>query len=384
MTTDSSASIGFERAHTRTRAKGYALPPGLRRLEPLPAVRMTSAKTTVKPPGGPQMKGLKGFRVTLKYDGRSTWVNLWARQRPDLETVLSNLLEAAWHVDQCTTLEEYAEAMGLSLYGAPDHYERCREYFEAQQEASQGLHYLLGEEYADFEVVARTPGLSIQGENKPMRIVPGDAGSALCPPGHPMLKWEVLEGDERNPSLVASLEYALDDPNDTIPAEVKAEVQRLYDEAELVQSDKWERFLYGRFSLMYAPLNGDRRPETAIMRSYDNDPPPPERHLGFLAIRHYFPDAVPRLDLIAHPEEADWWSMPQICVKCNSMIYYRALFDDLVKDESDDVSCIDGAGHEPGGKADFITFDMSDMENPRLKLEPPKGLLDELQARGEL
>lgn len=87
------------------------------------------------------------------------------------------------------------------------------------------------------------------------KIVKGSLGSLMCPPGHPRHSW-TLEGHEstrhRNPMSIGAIDDALADDFDGSDA-IKARVQKIFDEAELVCSELWIRQVYGYFRDSYAP-----------------------------------------------------------------------------------------------------------------------------------
>lgn len=92
------------------------------------------------------------------------------------------------------------------------------------------------------------------------KIVKGSSGSFLCPPGHPRHLW-TLEGYEttrhRNPMSIGAIDSALADNFDGSDS-IKARVQRIMDEAELVPSEMWIRSVYTYFRNCYAPESLDR------------------------------------------------------------------------------------------------------------------------------
>jgi hypothetical protein len=91
--------------------------------------------------------------------------------------------------------------------------------------------------------------------NPVYKIVPGSAGSFLCPPGHPNHTYH-LEGKEspRHRTIVFSggLDYALSDEFDGSDYTSQA-VRKMMDEATMVESELWIRSVYGYFRTAYAP-----------------------------------------------------------------------------------------------------------------------------------
>lgn len=101
------------------------------------------------------------------------------------------------------------------------------------------------------------------------RIKPGSSGSFLCPPGHPNLKWSLWgyeSARHRNEMSIGSLDNALADDFDGSDA-IKARVQRIFDEAELIPSEMWIRKVYGYFRSSYAP---ETKPGEAYDRNVSN------------------------------------------------------------------------------------------------------------------
>jgi hypothetical protein len=191
-----------------------------------------------------------------------------------------------------------------------------------------------------------------------MRVVPGSASSAGCPPGHPMHLHEIQAGRRGNPSLIAGLEYALKNEYGDVPERVRVRVEELYAKAELVCSETWLRATYFHFNNCYSPDGVERRVERLLIpgrgepyypghpkvesgevvlsryRSLNKGPVVqaddprcvPEHHAGYLAVRRYFPDHQPRLDLIADPQYPGG-----TCAKCGERVQYEARFDALAK-----------------------------------------------------
>lgn len=189
-----------------------------------------------------------------------------------------------------------------------------------------------------------------------IRLKPGSSGSFLCPPGHPMHFHKIWAGTDKNPTLIAGLDYALRNEYGDVPERIVAQVQKLYDEATLVRSEQWERQVYAYFGNCYSPDGVDRNVSRCLIvgmaeklprdhpdftsgkrkwSEYESlntgdivqpDDPRcvPEHHLAYLLVREYFPDAEPRLDLIEHRPRGG--SRP--CRKCGKTVQYEARFDD--------------------------------------------------------
>jgi hypothetical protein len=173
-----------------------------------------------------------------------------------------------------------------------------------------------------------------------VRIVPGSSGSFLTPPGHPMHFHHVEDGPAKNPNLIAGLDYALGDPYGDVPVDLQARVRALYDATTLVDSELWQRMVYGYFRNCYSPDGTNRDVGDAII-----DPTrslPPERHLAFLAVKTYFPDAEPRLDLIA--SGGDYGTKK--CTKCGATLQYEAKVDAFAEAITAATACPSGGAHE--------------------------------------
>lgn len=132
-----------------------------------------------------------------------------------------------------------------------------------------------------------------------MRIVAASTGSFLCPPGHPSHSFGIEDGPQRDPNLIASLDYAVDADNaDWVPAKIRDEAQRLLDTATLVESDEWLIKVYRHFRHCYSPDGVNRNASDALIVKSDDAAPPVDHHLGVMFVRKYFPQHQPRLDLL--------------------------------------------------------------------------------------
>jgi hypothetical protein len=157
-----------------------------------------------------------------------------------------------------------------------------------------------------------------------------------------MLTHHIEDGPARNPNLIAGLDYALDNSYGDVPATVRAQVRRLYEEATPVRSELWERMVYGYFRNCYAPEDGDRNVSNAIIPRIGAPVPPAERHLAYLMVREYFPDAEPRVDLIA--SGGDYGTKP--CAKCGKTLQYEARVDAYAEAITALRGCPSGGLHE--------------------------------------
>jgi hypothetical protein len=151
-------------------------------------------------------------------------------------------------------------------------------------------------------------------------------GGLLAPPGHWDLEY-TLAGyyngrRKRDADSLSSIGHALDDPdaNDAI----KSRVREIMASAVLVCSELWLRSVYGYFRHCYAPEEGNRKAADALI-----DPSSgiaATRHLGYMAVREYFPDHEPRTDLIRDPGKG-YGSWP--CLHCDQRVQYEARTDAL-------------------------------------------------------
>lgn len=191
-----------------------------------------------------------------------------------------------------------------------------------------------------------------------MRVVKRSSGSFLCPPGHPMLSHGIEDGPWDNPSLIAGLDYALKNEYGDVPERIRAQVQKLYDEATWVESELWLENVYGYFRNCYAPENGDRNVSNCIVWREPKPAkegeapeivpakPPAERSLAFLHIRQYFPDHRVRPDLL---DRKDLYGTKP-CEKCGGRLQYEASVDAFAEAITARRECPEGGLHEPGTK----------------------------------
>jgi hypothetical protein len=150
-------------------------------------------------------------------------------------------------------------------------------------------------------------------------------GGFLCPPGHPNHKYVVHEfatPRSRNPIGIMSLESIIDaDSGATLTQ--RAQAARLLKSAPLVCSEAWVRSVYGYFRSMYSPDGVNRKVADAI-----SDPAntrPVAHHLGVMMVTEYFPDHIPRLDLLT--AVGGWSAGP--CRYCGENVQYEARHDAL-------------------------------------------------------
>lgn len=94
----------------------------------------------------------------------------------------------------------------------------------------------------------------------------GGSGSFLCPPGHPRYTYSLYEyasPRHRVECGIGAIDNALTNKADASP-ELRARVQKIMDEAQLVPSELWIRSVYGYFRNCYAPEDGNRDVSTSI------------------------------------------------------------------------------------------------------------------------
>jgi hypothetical protein len=187
---------------------------------------------------------------------------------------------------------------------------------------------------------------------KPLYIIRNDHGTGgfLAPPGHPSHFYSV-EGyyggrikPVSGPDLIAGLDYLLANEYGDVPADVKAQAQRIMDAAVLTCSEMWVRSVYGHFRNSYSPDGTDRNVSDAVRSG------PADHHLGYLMVRSYFPDHSPRTDLITDPGKG-YGSYP--CVKCGTRVQYEARYDAFCEVRTSPwrwiPECPSGGSHEIEG-----------------------------------
>lgn len=247
--------------------------------------------------------------------------------------------------------------------------------------------------------------------HKPLYLIvsgkDGGSGSFGSPPGDPKLTYSVhgYWGGRikpvNGPDLIASLDYLVSGEDRDVPAELKARAQRLIDQAAAARtepSEEWVRHTYGYFAHSYSPDGADRNVSHSVSwhgqttqdkcscgKSFDDPkalvghiagsrrdlpgrigqlrhhkvegekPLPPGHHLGYLAVKKYYPDHQPRLELIAHPEGLYG---TRECSKCHERVQYEACWDKwAVFGKGPD--CPQGGGHEtvpPEGEPERQAF----------------------------
>lgn len=216
----------------------------------------------------------------------------------------------------------------------------------------------------------------------------GGSGSFLCPPGHPALTHSVYgwfssgtgKPNTRRPSgpnVIGGVGDLAELEESDYPAGIKAGIRRLFDSATLVCSPDWVANVYGYFRNSYSPDGTDRNVSNAISykpgictrcgftdargphkanapaahqpyrrrnptpeqaAEYEErlsaatwhrfkppaGPPAPETHLGYLAVRSYFPEHEPNLELIAG---RGLMYGQRECIHCGQACQYEARWD---------------------------------------------------------
>jgi hypothetical protein len=157
-----------------------------------------------------------------------------------------------------------------------------------------------------------------------MRIVPGSAGSFLCPPGHPAHYWHVEDGSRRDPNLIAGIAYAIENEYGDVPEPVQVEAKKLMADATPVCSEDWVRHVYSYFRNCYSPDGVDRNASHCVIaKPGDEHQPPAEWHLGYLLVRSYFPDHELRVDLLS--DSSGYGQKP--CKHCGTTLQYEEKVD---------------------------------------------------------
>jgi hypothetical protein len=126
---------------------------------------------------------------------------------------------------------------------------------------------------------------------------------------------------------------------DNLPAEIVRQARDLLAKAELVNSEGWQRFIYGYFKNCYSKDGVDRDVSKCLVVTGSGMNP--EHHLGYMTVKEYFPDATPRLDLIE--SKGDYGTKP--CTKCGTRLQYEAKVDRLAEAITRKVSCPEGGEH---------------------------------------
>lgn len=124
-----------------------------------------------------------------------------------------------------------------------------------------------------------------------VRVVAGSMGSFLDPPGSPQRHWMVIDGLTRNPRAMMSLTGAL--AEEWVPESVKVRVRQLLADAAIECSEGWLREVYSYYRGYYSPDGKDRNVANAVTGERG-----PSHHLAVLAVREWFPEHEPRMDLI--------------------------------------------------------------------------------------
>lgn len=171
-------------------------------------------------------------------------------------------------------------------------------------------------------------------------IVPGSSGNFLCPPGHPNHRWEVRGASSRaklgtDPYFIGSVENTA--ANESMPAGIRKDAQKKLDEAQLVCSELWLRYVYGYYANCYSPNGTVRWGQDIIEKSG-----PPENHRAHLLVKQYFPDAEPRLDLIA---DSSGGYGAKTCAKCGTRLQYEAKVDAFAEPITARLHCPSGEQH---------------------------------------
>lgn len=198
------------------------------------------------------------------------------------------------------------------------------------------------------------------------RIIQGSSGSFLCPPGHPNHFYEVRGATPRklmsDPHTITSVDSAAND--DSLPPEIVRQARELLAKAELVNSELWQRYVYGYFRGSYSPDGERGNAENLLIVGHkwyvdkgseynslnksdevlkaDDPRVVPEHHAAYLLIKEYFPDATPRLDLIA--TSGGYGTRP--CAKCGTALQYEARVDAFAEAITAKLTCPKGGNHE--------------------------------------
>ncbi len=113
-------------------------------------------------------------------------------------------------------------------------------------------------------------------------IVSGGMGNFLEPPGHPNHDWHIQSGETTFYSLTAALDAT------DVPDMLKADIQKLLDNAQLDLSEEWIQNVYRHHHNCYLSPDGERVSRFGL----------PEQSEAAHIIRRYDPDHTPRTDLL--------------------------------------------------------------------------------------
>jgi hypothetical protein len=178
------------------------------------------------------------------------------------------------------------------------------------------------------------------------RIIKGSSGSLMCPPGHPNLAYEVRGATNstklyKDPHTITSVDFAAKD--ESLPPSIRKQAQDLLSNAKMVRSEDWERHVYGYFHNCYSP-DGERRNAGELLILKGDEPEAlPERHAAYLLVKEYFPEATPRLDLIADAS-GGYGQTP--CTKCGTALQYEAKVDRFAEAITCKLTCPKGGEHQ--------------------------------------
>jgi hypothetical protein len=154
----------------------------------------------------------------------------------------------------------------------------------------------------------------------------GGMGSFLCPPGHPNLKYSIIEKSSRSWNAYEVGAYSLDSDGEWIPAGIRRTAERMLTSAVLIESPAWVATVYGYYRNMYAREGVMWERADQLVGGKPGDYPD-DWHAGVVFVRKYFPDHEVRADLIRDPGQG-YGAYP--CTRCGERVQYEARFDALV------------------------------------------------------
>lgn len=121
-------------------------------------------------------------------------------------------------------------------------------------------------------------------------------GNFLCPPEHAEHRYSVREYHRGREQGSTALTYALS--CSWIPEHIKTSVRELLAKFPGKFTPEWESEVYAYFRHCYSPDGIERSLAKMVV---DPSNAIPERHLGYLHIREFFPDYTPNVALISNP-----------------------------------------------------------------------------------
>lgn len=125
-------------------------------------------------------------------------------------------------------------------------------------------------------------------------IVKSGMGGFLNPPNDAEHVFSYHEGPRNNPSCCMSLRAALKES--WVSDSSKERIKEILDQHQPQFTAEWEKKVYAYFHSCYSPDGDDRHVGHCIIDATNSLPI--ERHLAYLHILQFFPDAKPNKELV--------------------------------------------------------------------------------------